>query len=328
MSRFARNRIILAKKETTYGTFASPAGSDAVLCADVESNPIDATTVNREFVRGYIGSREQLIAKIYRKLGFKVEAVGNATGSAPNWGGLVEACAALQTTAAARVDYTPITTNGAGTQDALSLEWYEDGVRRRAAGARGDFVLDLVDGEVPKWTFSYTGLDNQAANADTASANPSATYSNWKTPEVIKNGVTSFYIGATVNTTGAPVITGGTVIPCNSFSLKAGNAIAMPETFGDDSVDINDRNSTVDVELSMTAVQEVNNLALLRGNAALQLVITHGTVAGRKLMVVVPSAKIISMQPVSSGQYMRQRLSLSCEPVAGNDEWRVITSFA
>lgn len=328
MSRFARNRIILAKKETTYGTFASPAGSDAVLCGDVESNPIDATTVNREFVRGYIGSREQLIAKIYRRLGFKVEAVGNTTGAAPSWGGLVECCAALQTVAAARVDFTPITTNGAGSQDALSLEWYEDGVRRRGAGGRGDFTLDIADGEVPKWGFSFAMLDNQAANADTATANPSISFSGWKAPEVAKNGVTSLYIGATVNTTGAPVISGGSVIPCNSFSLKAGNAIAMPETFGDDAVDINDRNSTCDIELSMTAAQEVSNLASLRSNTALPIVITHGTVAGRKLMVVVPNGKITGLQPVGAGQYMRQRVSVSCEPTSGNDEWRIITGFA
>lgn len=329
MSRFARYSVLQAKAETTYGTYVAPGDTDVVFCSRPESTPLEINMVTRERAQPYLGNMEKLPGRKYRKLNYSTEAVGSGTvGTVPAWGRHIRACAVGETaTSSVRVDYLPLTFNGSGTQDALSYLWNEDGVAHRGAGGRGDFTLRLVEGERPMFDFSATMLDNQASGTrdEVAAVSGTLDYSGWKSPQVVRDGITTLYVGGTVNTSGAPAITGGVLYPCASFQLRAGNSVATPNTFGEDAVDVVDRMSTVEIELTMTKAQEVALLDAWRAGTAQTVALSHGTVAGRKLMVGVGNGFITNMQPVVNGQYLRHRVTLDCVPISGNDEWRIIT---
>jgi len=57
-----RKRLIQVKKEATYGTDSTPAGTDALLVRNLEITPIEADVVSRDLIRNYLGASPQLLA--------------------------------------------------------------------------------------------------------------------------------------------------------------------------------------------------------------------------------------------------------------------------
>ena len=51
MALLTRKRLILVKKETTYGTDSSPLGTDALLVRNLDITPIEADLVSRDLIR-------------------------------------------------------------------------------------------------------------------------------------------------------------------------------------------------------------------------------------------------------------------------------------
>ena len=158
MARYSRNTVILAKIETTPGTDATPVGAtDAILVSNQTINPLNATNVDRAVLRGYFGGSEQLVASAYVEVSFDVEIAGSgAAGTAPAWGPLLRGCAFAEVvTAAARVDYTPIST----ALESLTIYYYDDGALHKLLMARGDFSIKMDSGGNPVFTMKFLGMD-------------------------------------------------------------------------------------------------------------------------------------------------------------------------
>lgn len=84
MALLTRKRLILLKKESTYGTDSTPAGTDAVLVRDLSVTPLQSDVVSRDLVRSYLGASEQLLANTRVQCQFTVELAGSGTaGTAP-----------------------------------------------------------------------------------------------------------------------------------------------------------------------------------------------------------------------------------------------------
>lgn len=119
MPKVQRRRTILAKIESTYGTDSVPTGNaNAILVTDLNVSPLAADIVDRNLIRNYMGSSDQLIANARVECDFSVEMAGAGTaGSAPAYGPLLRACGLAETILAA-----PVTGSAqAGTVNTITL---------------------------------------------------------------------------------------------------------------------------------------------------------------------------------------------------------------
>lgn len=99
-----RKRVILAKIESSYGTDSTPDGSNAILCKNLNFNPIQAERVNRDLQRPYFGNSEELLATTFVQADFEVEmAAAGTAGQTPAYDALLRACAFSKTLKTASV---------------------------------------------------------------------------------------------------------------------------------------------------------------------------------------------------------------------------------
>lgn len=322
MPRYIRNTVILAKVETTAGTDASPAGaSDAVLVSAMTITPLDANNVNRDLVRGYFGGSEQLVATASVKCSLTVELAGSGTAAtAPQWGDLLLGCAMAESLLATpnRVEYTPISSS----LKTLTIYYHDDGVLHKLLGCMGSVKLNAKIGDRPTLVFDFIGLDGGIS----ATANPSPTLSAWKTPPTMaKANVVDITLGATY-ATGA--LTGGVVYPSTGLTLDLGNSVQYVPLLSTERIDITNRESVGQVELDLTAAQEVTFMATVKANTTQSLALTVGLSAGNKIIIHAPAVQLINPSKAETNGARLIGYDLRLVPTSagsGNDEIRIVT---
>lgn len=316
MPRKTRNTAILAKIETTYGTDAVPTGAaDALLV----SNPTCDYTYNnvaRDNIRAFLGASEQLAGTRYVTLGFDVEVSGSGTaGTAPAWGKLLRACAMAETiTASTRVEYNPITTGF----ESLTIHYFDDGVLHRATGCRGNMEATLDESGIPKFKFSFTGVDGGIV----AQANPTQVLTAWRTPVVITNGNTgSVKLGATYS---AGALTGGTDFISRGMTLNLGNDAKFVSMLGSSDVDIYNRESTGSLALDLDAAAEVAAYSAVAANTLTSVGLLHGTTAGARVLFFAAAVQRINPKHQDYEGRVLIGFDMRLTPVSGNDELRIV----
>lgn len=317
-NRLVRKTAILLKLETTYGVDPVPTGAaNAMLVSNLSINPLNAQNVDRDLIRSYLGSSEQLVGTGYVEMSFDVELQGSgALGVAPAWGAPLRACGFAETiTAATRVDYTPVT----DTLESAAIYWYDDGVLHKGLGARGSFELGAGVGERPMLKFKFIALDGGIS----AATNPSTTLTGWKQPKVITDANTGdLTFGGTYS---AGVITGGTAWPSRGLNLNVANAVNHTPLLGGETVDLSQRDISGAIQLDLTAAQEVTFMAAVKANTLDTLSLLHGTVAGSKVLVHAPAFQMLnpSKQEINGKRLIAY--DIRCVPAAGNDELRLVS---
>jgi len=107
MALAQRKRVILVKQEATYGTDATPVAADAVLCSNLNLNPIEGSEVARDFIRPFFGGSGSIRVENYSTLDFETELAGSgAAGTAPEWGALLKSANWTETVTAAAITGT------------------------------------------------------------------------------------------------------------------------------------------------------------------------------------------------------------------------------
>lgn len=318
MPRYARNAVILAKVETVVGTDASPTGAaDAVLVSELSITPLEATNVDLAYIRPYFGSSPQLVATAVKKISFTVDLAGSGTaGTAPQLGDLLLGCAMAEASLSTptRIEYTPISTS----LKTLTIYAHDDGVLHKYLASMGTCKLSAQVSDRPKLQFEFTALDG----GETATANPAATLTAWKTPVAMtKANVVDITLGATY-TTGA--LTGGTAYASRGLDIDFANSVQYTPLLSNESVDITDRQMAGSVQLDLTAANEVTFMSSVRANTLQSLALTIGTVAGNKAILYAPNVQLInpSKQDVNGRRLIGFDLRLV--PSAGNDELRIV----
>lgn len=321
-NRFERSQTVLAKLETTYGTDPTPTPSaDAVLVSNLSVTPLEANNVDRDLIRPYFGSSEQLVGTRTTKLSFDVELVGSGVaGTPPAWDVLLRACAFARSATAAYVSYLPLTEN----QASITLYLNDAGVLHVMPGARGTVVFKLNAGEKPVMSFSFTGLYGPVS----AQAVPSPVYSAFRTPQVPNDAQTmDLTFGGALDLTGVPAITGGSALPSLGIEIDTGNDVPFTPLIGGETVDVTDRKVLAKIRVDQTAAQEVSRLSTVLLATLSSVGILHGTVVGDRVLLWMPSAQFIEPGKDALNGRRLQNYSLRGVPVAGNDELRVITCF-
>ena len=182
-----RKRLIQVKKESTYGTDSTPAGTDALLVRNLEITPIEADVVSRDLIRNYLGNSPQLLANTRVSITFQVELAGSGTaGTAPRYGSILQACGLAETiVSSTSVTYAPVSSSFSSA----TIYFNNDGIRHILTGCRGTFTLNAEVGQIPTIDFTMIGI----YNAPTDTALPSTTYSAQASPLIFKQGNTSAF---------------------------------------------------------------------------------------------------------------------------------------
>lgn len=316
MARFVRNTAILAKIEATYGTDSAPTGAaNALLVSNVTANPLNATNVDRDIIRGYLGASEQLVGTAFVELSFDVEIQSSGTaGTAPAFGPLLRAAAFAETITLTagqeRVEYNPIT----DSMESVSIYYYDSGALHKLLGARGSFDIAMGVGERPVFRFRFVGKDGGIS----AAANPALTLTAFKKPAVITDTNTGDVTFGAAYTTGT--LSGGTAYTSRGMELSSGNDVQFIPMLGSENVEITNRAFTGKLALDLTAAQEVTFMGTVKANTTQSMGFQHGTTGGSVSIVYAPAVQIINPAKEDLNGYRLIGYDMRLVPSAGNDE--------
>lgn len=302
--------VTLAKVETTYGVDAACTGADAVVTSKVQLMPLEGNTISRDLDRAGFGGDQKLHVGSHVKISFSVEAVGSGTlGTAPGWGKLIKACGCSETiVAVTSVAYGP----DRATTTSLTIEFYLDGQRHRMTGARGKFTLSMNSQNIPLLNFEFTGLW-----VDPATAAPPASLTGWA----------DFQVPDPVTFTDTPTVTlHGVASVFTTFEFDAGQQVEFFDNPGEQYVGITDRDSTGRLTMLAPVLTTKNWFTTAKANTLGTALLSHGTVAARKVIFEAAAATVQVLQPKYGDD--RGRATLECGlafvPTSANDDdWRI-----
>ena len=98
-----KNAVVLALIETTSGTENAPSAANAILCTDVQIDPLAGSAIDINYVRPYFGGYPSMRVEDFVTCSVTCDLVGNANSTTPGapYDALLQACGTAQTTAAA-----------------------------------------------------------------------------------------------------------------------------------------------------------------------------------------------------------------------------------
>ncbi len=303
-----RRGALLAKIEVTYGTDPTPTGAaNAILFSDFDLSPMEMKTVDRDNIRPFLGSNEQLPTGLFSKIDFTIEAAGSgALGTAPAWGPLLRACGFAETvTASTKVEYSPVSESF----ESVTVYFNLDGVLHKLTGARGTVTFDFTRDGRPAMKFSLTGLFNTVTDA----AAPTVTLTAWQKP-------------LAVNRTNTPTLTlHGYAGRVHSLTADMANEVIFRELIGAamGEVLITDRKPVGNILMEAVTVATKDWWTSIKNitTGALQLI--HGTVAGNKFQIDAPNVQLLNPKYQDQDGIAMLGCSMVYGPSAGNDEIKI-----
>ena len=306
MAKVTRNRAILAEIESSYGTDQTPeAGTNYIRCRTLTIEPLQADTVERETIRPYFGNYDVLLANQRVQLTIEVELAGSGSaGTAPAWDSLMRSCGnSVATVASTSVTYAPETS----THESCTIYYFDDGVRHKVTGARGNWGMSLELGEIPVITFTMTGI----FNAPTDTAISAVTEANQAAPVLFKNG----------NTTGFALFSYGAAL--QSYSFDCANAVTYRELVGGSKeVLITDRRPSGQLSIEAIALSDHNYFSDATGTSTGSNTFQHGQTAGNIATFSCPQTDISSPgYEESDGIRMLSIPFVAVPTSAGNNEY-------
>lgn len=317
--RKERDTAVLVKLETGgYGVDAVPvAAQDAMLVSKFSAKQEIKYVKNPE-VRPYMGGSADLVAETYIVGSFEVAMGGSgAAGTATMWSRFLRSAAFAEAiTAGTRIDYTPITL----ALESASLYYYDSGVLKKAPGMRCNITgFKLAYGGVPTLAVSFIAKDG----GDTAVASPALTLTPWKEPLAINTTNSGLLtIGCTY---AAGALVGGTTFPSKGIELSLGGQLNWMGLLGGEEADLTDRDVTGKITLDLTAAQEITNMGIVKAGTLQGIGLLHGTAAGHKLLTHLPACQLKNPTKDTISGKRVITYDIAAKPVAGNDEWRIVT---
>lgn len=301
--RYWKNKAILIKTETTYGTDATPTGAaNWIEARNVQLNPYDAETQERNIEFPFMGSSGMTVVSQWGKLSFDFLFAGaGSAGGVPKWDPILVGCG-----------FAP--TNNPGVSEVYNLIssafsgltcWVNvDGVYHKFVGCRGDLKFKGVAKGIPVFSADLTCQ----YVAPAAVALPAVTRTGWQVDE----GMNS------VNTT--KLTLNAIDFAFSNLDWTLGNKIARINLPGPQvEVAITDRNSSGSVTVLAPSLATFDPFALATAGTNVAATFTHGSAAGRK-------GKIDFKLVISNVDYdqidgmVAYKLTFEPTPVSGNDE--------
>lgn len=306
MAKFMRKMALLAKIEAVRGTDAVPTGAaNAILASNVNLTPLDGDAVERDVIRPYLGAGGSVMATLFNKVAFSVEAAGvAAAGDQPGYTALLRACAMSVTVAAgATCTFAPIS----DAMESVTIYGVVDGVVHKMLDAHGTVKLTADAKGIPKWDFEFTGLFVPVADV----VMPVAVYTAYQRPLPVNK----------LNTT---LTLDGYTAAASAFSFDAGNTVVKRDLIGVDSVEISNRKSVGSVTLEATSVAAKAWVNMAAASAQVPLVLNHGQAATNVVQLNAPKAELGKPTYSDSDGIQMVTLPLTFVPTSGNDEFSIV----
>lgn len=305
MTRYFRNRAILAKPETVYGEDSVPTGAaNAMQMTNVNFEPLLGEDVNRDLVLPYMGHQGVMLVGNYARISGEIEIAGaGAAGTAPAYGPLLRACALAEViTAGVDVQYHPISS----LQEAVSIYFNMDGVRHVLLGARGTMTLQMTPRQIPRFVFTMTGLLGTITDA----ALPAINVAAFIKPVPVSKANTTFSLH-------------GHAGACEGVSIDLGNQIEPRLLIGHESIQHVDRQMTGQATMDAVALATKDWFAIAQAHTTGVLAGQHGTVAGNIVKFDAGAVQIGRPTYGESQKIINNSLPLIYQPQAGNDEFLI-----
>lgn len=274
----AELQLLLAKKETTYGTPVSLVAADAILCENVSWTPVN-DSATPDFSTPGAGPLADVPYGARVNVSFDVPLQGKgAAGQAPNWGKIIKACGWGETiSAGVSVTYAPLAIMRGC--DSLTLSWQDDRKKHVIAGFRGRVGMALDANGRPMLKFAGIGL--YAAPTDgSVLAQASADWTGWLDSLVVESGTTTFSLNSVSN------------LGIRQFSFDAADNVRWISVPGQQNVDLVGRrgwSGKASIQTPLIASLALEALAVSGARVPFSLV--HGTVAG-KIVTVAGGAQV------------------------------------
>ena len=293
---------VLAKTETTYGVDPVPTGAaNAMVFQDVDVTPAEGDRVERPRVQPHFGNRPAHLVARRMRLSGRVDLAGSAArGTPPPWAPLLRACGMSQAAnPGTSVVYAPVST----AQESCALFFFLDGTRHRGLGARGNFEIEIVARQVPRFRFDFVALNLPAD----AAVLPAQTVSAWQEP-----------VPASFAATPTAMID-GTAVALQSLTYRHGQQVALNERIGRRRVEIAGRTPALSALIEAPDAL-AKDFFELQGGAPIQCSFVHGTVAGNIATLAVRAQVMDARYVNDGGTAMLQLEMLPLATVAGDDE--------
>lgn len=305
MPRFWRNRAILAKLETVYGTDSAPTGmANAMQMTNVVFNPSVGQEESRDLVVPYMGHQGVMLTGSYATISGEVEIAGSgAAGTPPAYGPLLRACGMAETIdVGVDVAYTPVSS----LHEAVSIYFNGDGVRHILLGARGTLTLQLTPLRIPRFAFTFSGL----LGTITDTAVPTIDLTDFIRPVPVNKANTTFSLH-------------GLAGACEGVTMDLANQIEPRFLIGHESIQQVDRQMTGSAIMEAVSLATKSWFAIAEAGTTGALAATHGTVAGNIVEFAAPAVQIGRPTYGETQRILNNTLPLMYTPTAGNDEFTI-----
>jgi hypothetical protein len=301
-----RRRVLLAKKETGYGTDPTATATNAIQVTNVEVTPIESDNVEPASFQGFIGNstRSTLVANKRVSITFDVELGGSgAAGTAPAFGPLLEACGMTETVVSATsVTYAPDPT----PTDSVTICSYYDGSLHKITGARGTVTFSMTAGQFPLASFQFIGIFN------TVTAGGSTT--------TIANQAAALEINDTNVTTAT--FHGETSQRIESFDFALNNSLIYKETASNQQAIIVDRTPGGTAVIEAPSLGSVNYFTKVTGTTTASSSIAIGASAGNITTLTIPQTDITGVTYGDTNGVISLSMPYAARPTgSGNDEF-------
>lgn len=280
------NKLVMFKKEGTYGTDAAPTLADnAVLVRNFSSKPLAGDRIARNLDRPVRGRSADASSNERETMSYEIELAGSgAAGTAPGWMEHLEACGMLVPVLTAGTSavqrFAPV-----GTALSSATAWhYRGSLLVKGVGYRGTFGLDLTAGAYPYAKFDMTGLLGAVPHTEAVPGTP--TLARWRAPVEVNTDNTDITIDGY-----APVL--------RSLSIDINADIALRNLVNGRYVQRGNHAITGRAVVELPSLADQDFFSLLRTNAEVPLEVTHGTVPGN---IIQLSAALMQVTDIELGE--------------------------
>lgn len=299
-------KVVLRKRETTYGTDPTPAVADAALYGELDFQPYVADKVGRPLIRPWMGhGAKELPANEKATLAAYLEMAGaGAAGTIPKWGLDLRVCGFSETqNVGTDVQYSPVS----AAFDSMTAYWNNDGQRVRFNGARGSARFEFMNGQVPKLRVAHVGL----ALAPDDSAMPAADFTGWTDPAIVNK----------VNET--TLTLHGYACALASLEIDMNNVVAYRDWANAKDVQITNRAPTGTVTIEAPTIAQKNYFSAISGATLAALQVIHGVGAGNIVQLDAPKVQLSNPRYGESQGLTTLTMDLTLHPNTGNDEVKI-----
>ncbi|QBF31494.1 hypothetical protein [Thalassococcus sp. S3] len=307
MQIYAKEHVVLAKIETTYGTDPSPVGGDGMVVYDFSVNPMEGEDEERDLDLPDMAASGTIPNGLHAKVKFKVEMAGSGTpGTPPAWSAFMRACGVAETiTATTSVDYTPV---GSGHESA-ALYYWKGTTLQKLLGMRGTVMFDFTSQKRPFLEFDMTAL--YAEPEEEAVVEPSS--------------LGLFQRPLAVGLINTPAFTIDDVdLPMRMTKFTLANTVEARLLVNLEEVRITGRRPLIEATVDAVPLGTFNPFEKAASAEGVPLILRHGREAGNIVRLRADNCQILRVPELAENQNQVE-WPLTLRPRGnGTDEWSLL----